>query len=108
MQFRFSRCMAVQVPDLAKAIDYYHGQLGLEIVHRDKQGIELGRGPGRLFLEESPLTGQVAEFLCDDLNKGKQYLMEAGCEVIVWEGKGGRCYLKDPFGVVFNVFEETG
>ncbi|MFH1853140.1 MAG: VOC family protein [Candidatus Neomarinimicrobiota bacterium] len=106
MKFRFSRCLAVQVPDLAAALAYYHNQLGLEIIDQNDDGVELGRGPGRLFLEEGGLSGPVAEFLTDDLAAAREYLKSAGCEEIVWEGPGGRCYLKDPFGVIFNVFEE--
>ena len=37
-----------------------------------------------------------------------QELLEAGCQLIRWEGKGGCCYMQDPFGFMFNLFEEPG
>ena len=29
-----------------------------------------------------------------------------GCQVVVWEGKGGDCYMRDPFGLTFNLWED--
>jgi hypothetical protein len=29
-----------------------------------------------------------------------------GCKVLRWRGKGQDCYIQDPFGVIFNLWEE--
>lgn len=29
-----------------------------------------------------------------------------GCQVVVWEGRGGDCYMRDPFGLTFNLWED--
>lgn len=28
-----------------------------------------------------------------------------GCQVVVWEGGGKPCYMRDPYGFVFNLWE---
>jgi len=40
-----------------------------------------------------------------DLDKARNELMEKGCMVVTWEGKGNPCYMRDPFGFVFNLWE---
>ena len=45
------------------------------------------------------------EFCVDDLDASRDRLGSKGCRVIKWEGKD--CYLKDPFGMIFNLWEEN-
>ncbi len=47
------------------------------------------------------------EFCVDDLDVARDSLISKGCRVIKWEGKGKDCYLKDPFGMIFNLWEEN-
>jgi hypothetical protein len=35
-------------------------------------------------------------------------MVAKGCQVVVWEGKGRSCYLRDPFGFVNNLQEAHG
>jgi hypothetical protein len=46
------------------------------------------------------------EFLVPDVEVAKEELLQLGCEVVRWEGAGGPCYLRDPFGFMFNLYEE--
>jgi hypothetical protein len=47
------------------------------------------------------------EFLVEDLEAARDHLIGNGCKIIKWEGKGKDCYLQDPFGVVFNLWEKS-
>ena len=42
----------------------------------------------------------------DNLEEARDILLENGCEVVVWKGKGEDCYMQDPFGVIYNLWEE--
>jgi len=47
--------------------------------------------------------GPVFEFLVPDVNAAKTRLMAAGCTVEEEDASLPRCYIRDPYGVVFNI-----
>jgi len=104
--FKFSRCVCLQVPDLDKAVAFYTRIMGFKISSEKENTAELKAGPFRFFLDKGEFLGPIMEFLVPDVEAAKQELLEAGCRIVLWEGKGNRCYMKDPFGVVFNLYEE--
>ncbi len=106
MPFKFSECLCLQTPDVDRAVAFYHRVLGLEVAYREGDSAELRGGAFRLFLDRGPKQGPIMEFLVPDVEIAKEELLQAGCEVVCWEGAGGLCYLRDPFGFVFNLYEE--
>ena len=60
-----------------------------------------------IVIHDSDWTGTVLEFCVDNLDVAKERLVSKGCQIIKWEEKGKDCYLKDPFGVIFNLWEEN-
>ena len=40
-----------------------------------------------------------------DLEAARQELVASGCKVLRWRGKGQDCYIEDPFGVIYNIWE---
>ncbi len=106
MAFKFSSCIALQVPDLERALAFYHRVMGMEVTFHEKDSAELHAGPYRLFLDQGSRLGPVMEFLVPDVEKAKAELLDMDCEVVRWEGAGGACYLRDPFGFVFNLYED--
>jgi predicted enzyme related to lactoylglutathione lyase len=46
------------------------------------------------------------ELFVDDLAEARKRLEANGCKVLRWRGKGQDCYIQDPFGVIFNIWEE--
>jgi catechol 2,3-dioxygenase-like lactoylglutathione lyase family enzyme len=87
-------------------VSFYRDIMGLQIAHEHPESAEIIAGPVRLFLDQRPNTNVIFEFLVPDLETAKKELVEHGCEVVRWEGKGGCCYLRDPFGMLFNLYEE--
>jgi catechol 2,3-dioxygenase-like lactoylglutathione lyase family enzyme len=108
MPFKFSRCLCLQTPDVDRAVAFYHRVMGLEVTYRDGNNAELEAGSYRLFIDQGPCLGPIMEFLVPNVEVAKEELLQVGCEVVRWEGAGGCCYLRDPFGFVFNVYEEPG
>jgi catechol 2,3-dioxygenase-like lactoylglutathione lyase family enzyme len=107
MQFTFSRCFLMQTPDLEGALKFYRDTLGLEQVSTQPGETELKAGQFRFFLDKGEPMGPVMEYVVPDLDAAKEILLTAGCTVVRWDGLGKSCYLRDPFGMVFNVFQET-
>jgi predicted enzyme related to lactoylglutathione lyase len=50
-------------------------------------------------------SGTVLEFCVDDLDAATDKLVSKSCQVIKWRGKD--CYMQDPFGMIFNLWEEN-
>ncbi len=58
------------------------------------------------FEGDTSVPGPIFEFLVPDLELAKQELLAAGCSAMRWDGLGNSCYMRDPFGFTFNVFED--
>ena len=107
MSFEISPNIAVYVNDLNKAKEFYVGALGFKETPSSERWVELRSGPNNLFLMQSDSeSGAVHELFVNDLEKAKSKLLAQGCEVIRWEGVGKDCYVRDPFGIIFNVWEQ--
>jgi catechol 2,3-dioxygenase-like lactoylglutathione lyase family enzyme len=106
MKFTFSQCVAIYSPDKNKALSFYKDIMNLEPAETGSTETELGSGPGRLFLDEGSLQGPILEFIVKDVEAAREHLVANGCEVVRWEGAGGDCYIKDPIGITFNLWQE--
>ncbi|MFQ6008502.1 MAG: VOC family protein [Candidatus Zixiibacteriota bacterium] len=106
MPFKFSRCICLQTPDQEKAVEFYRKVFGLEIAALEGNGVEFKADPCRLFIDKGERLGPIMEFLVPNVEAAKEELLKEGCEIVRWEGKGCCCYMRDPFGFVFNLYEE--
>jgi catechol 2,3-dioxygenase-like lactoylglutathione lyase family enzyme len=107
MPFKFSRCFLLQTPEPEKALAFYHDIMGLEPAPPKPGEIELRAGQFRFFLDKGEPMGPVMEYVVPHLDAAKAKLLAAGCKVVRWDGIGKPCYMRDPFGMIFNVFQET-
>ena len=106
MTYTMSPNIAIYVEDMTKARAFYVDTLGFEEIPSEERWFELKSGPNHLFLMESDdLIGAVHELFVDNLEAARKELVVNGCEVIRWEGKGKDCYLKDPSGILYNLWE---
>ena len=107
MTFRMSSNVAVRTRRLPDAVDFYANVLGFENRSADPELADLDASPLNLFIiEDHEFSGPVLELFVDDLEEARTVLVANGCEVLRWRGKGQDCYIKDPFGVIFNLWEE--
>jgi catechol 2,3-dioxygenase-like lactoylglutathione lyase family enzyme len=106
MPYKFSRCIAFQTPDCDRAVEFYQRVLGFAVVAEHKDYVEVSAEQNRLFLAKATGSGPVHELIVPDLEAARKELVANGCEVVRWEGRGKDCYIRDPFGFVFNLWEE--
>jgi len=91
----------------AEAVDFYTNILGFENRSTDPNLGDLNANPiNLLILEDNEFRGPVMELFVDDLEEARKTLEASGCKVLRWRGKGQDCYIQDPFGVIFNIWEE--
>ena len=107
MKFRMSPNIAVRTQNqFSKAVDFYTNVLGFQNRSNDPELGDLDANPINLFvLEDDEFRGPVMELFVDDLEKAREILEANGCKVLRWRGKGQDCYVQDPFGVIFNIWE---
>jgi catechol 2,3-dioxygenase-like lactoylglutathione lyase family enzyme len=106
MEFRMSPNVAVRTERFADAVAFYSGVLGFANRSQDPNLGDHDASPLNLFvIEDDEVSGLVMELFVDDLKAAREELLANGCEVIRWRGKGQDCYVRDPFGVLYNLWE---
>jgi catechol 2,3-dioxygenase-like lactoylglutathione lyase family enzyme len=103
MANRFGPDILIQAPDPNEAALFYVNHLGFEITDNNPKMIGLHGKQINLFIEPGPSLGPVLEVTVDNVVDAKQRLVEEGCEVVKDEPDFPRCYVKDPFGLIYNL-----
>jgi catechol 2,3-dioxygenase-like lactoylglutathione lyase family enzyme len=99
----FGKDILIQAPDPKKAASFYVDHLGFEITGEEPEMISLHGRHINLFIERGPALGPVLEVTVDSVEAAKLRLTKTGCEVIKNEPDFPRCYIKDPYGLVYNL-----
>lgn len=105
--FESSRDVIIRTPDWQRAIEFYGSVLGLPIVHRGQSLVGFETGSFCLYVEPGSDHGPVFEFLVPDLAQARRRVLAAGCTVQEENNSVPRCYIRDPFGVVFNLAQAS-
>jgi catechol 2,3-dioxygenase-like lactoylglutathione lyase family enzyme len=103
--FMSGRDVLIQSDDFKDAGHFYETVLGLPVTMRTETMLGFETGSFRLYVEKGPSYGPVFEFFVPDLEAAKQKLVAAGCRVENDDPGVPRCYVRDPFGLIFNLEE---
>jgi hypothetical protein len=99
----FGTDILIQAPDPTQAASFYVDQLGFEITGETPEMISLHGKHINLFIERGPALGPVLEVFVGDVEEATQKLVKSGCEIVKDEPEVPRCYVKDPFGLIYNL-----
>ncbi len=99
----FGKDILIQAPDPRNAATFYVEHLGFEITGETPNMISLHGANINLFIEQGPALGPVLEVTVDNVEEAKVRLVKQGCEIIKDEPGFPRCYVKDPFGLIYNL-----
>jgi catechol 2,3-dioxygenase-like lactoylglutathione lyase family enzyme len=102
-RLRSSRDVIIRTNRWPQAISFYQEVLGFAVATRTENMIGFETGAFRLYVEAGEPHGPVFDFLVTDVAATRARLIEAGCTLIEEDLNLPRCYLRDPYGVVFNV-----
>jgi catechol 2,3-dioxygenase-like lactoylglutathione lyase family enzyme len=99
----FGTDILIQAEDPQGAARFYVEQLGFEITDDNPNMIGLHGKRINLFIEPGPALGPVLEVTVDDVEEAKRRLVKSGCEIVKDEPHWPRCYVRDPFGLIYNL-----
>jgi catechol 2,3-dioxygenase-like lactoylglutathione lyase family enzyme len=102
-KFVSSREVIIRTEAWDEATHFYESVLGLPVTYRGKTILGFETGAFCLYVERGNKHGPVFEFLVPDLAAAKARLIAAGCTVEEEDPTLPRCYIRDPYGVVFNI-----
>jgi predicted enzyme related to lactoylglutathione lyase len=105
--FKASRDIIIRTEKWSEALKFYGSVRGLPITERSETIVGFETGAFCLYVERGKEHGPVFDFLVPDIQAAKRPLVAAGCAVIEENPKIPRCYVRDPFGLVFNI-KQTG
>ncbi len=103
MANRFGTDILIQAEDPKNAASWYVEQFGFEITGEDIQMMSLHGPHINLFIERGPALGPVLEVFVGNVEEARLRLVENGCEIVRDEPEFPRCYVKDPFGLIYNL-----
>ena len=100
----FGTDILIQAEDPMKAAEFYVNELGFEITEKTANMISLHGKHINLFIEKGPsLGGGVLEVSVKSVKEAKANLTKKGCKIVKDEPDFPRCYVKDPFGLIYNL-----
>jgi catechol 2,3-dioxygenase-like lactoylglutathione lyase family enzyme len=102
MANKFGTDILIQAPDPKGAAAFYVDQLGFTITGETPM-IGLHGEHINLFIEQGPALGPVLEVTVDNVEEAKARLVKHGCQIVKDEPEVPRCYVRDPFGLIYNL-----
>lgn len=99
----FSTDVLIQAEDPTSAASFYVEQLGFEITEELPHMISLHGQNLNLFIERGPALGPVFEVTVKSVEEARRRLVKQGCKVVKDEPEFPRCYIQDPFGLIYNL-----
>ena len=101
--YRSSRDVILRTSHWNQAREFYESVLGFKVVAETGTIFRVETGAIRLFVEKGEPHGPVFDFLVSDVQAAKNRLLAAGCTLVEENPSIPRCYLRDPYGLVFNL-----
>jgi catechol 2,3-dioxygenase-like lactoylglutathione lyase family enzyme len=98
-----SRDVIIRTPAWSEAVRFYEQVLGFAVSSRAENMMGFETGSFCLYVEKGSPHGPVFDFLVTDVPATRDRLLEAGCTLVEEDPAVPRCYLRDPYGVTFNV-----
>ncbi|RDI98675.1 VOC family protein [Dyella solisilvae] len=102
-EIRASRDVIVRTERWGEAMAFYGEVLGLAMTPAGDALARFETGAFALYVERGSAHGPVFEFLVDDVAATRDRLLAAGCTLVEEDASVPRCYLRDPFGLIFNL-----
>lgn len=105
MAFRVSPCIGIESKKWEAVARYYQSHFGLA-THGYQNGVEVNCGTIRFFIDSAPRNRVVLEMLSPNLDEARARCRLLGFIELLWRPETRSHLVEDPFGVVWNIFEE--
>ncbi|MFZ1049386.1 MAG: VOC family protein [Candidatus Sulfotelmatobacter sp.] len=101
----FGTDILIQAADPMEAAKFYVKELGFEVTDEESNMVSLHGKNINFFIERGPALGPVFEVTVESVQEAKTRLKKKGCQIVKDEPKFPRCYIKDPYGLIYNLTE---
>lgn len=101
--FRSGRDVIVRTEAFEEAVSFYTSVLQLPVSYRSQDLMGFETGSFCLYVERGAGHGPVFEFFVEDVAAAKSGLLSAGCALVEEDLTTPRCYIRDPWGLTFNI-----
>ena len=98
-----TRDILIQTDRPEEARTFYAEALGFRLFQDDPEMRGFETGAFRLFIDPEAPLGPILELLVDDVSAEKERLVGLGCFVEREDDTVPRCYVRDPFGLIYNL-----
>ena len=98
-----SRDIILRTDRWAEAVSFYETVLGFAVIYRSESLVGFETGTFCLYVEKGSPLEPVLDFLTPDVKALRDRLLAAGCTLVEENSSTPRCYLRDPFGLIFNL-----
>ncbi|HZD33049.1 MAG TPA: VOC family protein [Candidatus Angelobacter sp.] len=99
----FGTDILIQSADPKAAAAFYVDVLGFTVDDPNPNMIGLHGANINLYIEPGPALGPVLEVTVGDVEAAKARLLAKGCVIVKDQPHFPRCYVKDPFGLIYNL-----
>ena len=99
----FGTDILIEAEDPKGAASFYVEQLGFEVTGETSDMISVHGAHINLFIERGPGLGPVLEVRVNSVEEAKLRLVKNGCQIVKDEPDFPRCYVKDLFGLIYNL-----
>lgn len=99
----FGKDILIQAKHPEEASSFYVKHPGFEITDNSPNMMGLHGRNINLLIEPGPALGPVLEVTVPSIAEAKLRLTKSGCEVVKDEPHFPRCYIRDPFGLIYNL-----
>jgi catechol 2,3-dioxygenase-like lactoylglutathione lyase family enzyme len=101
--YRFSRDVVIRTSQFSAATEFYSAILGLPVSYRSPNMLGFETGCFQLFVEKGQQHAPVSDVLVSDVAAAKIKFLAAGCTLAAEDAALPRCYVRDPYGMTFNI-----
>ena len=101
--YKSARDVIIRTDAWEEAKAFYGSVLGLPMTYQAAALVGFEAGSFCLYVEKGKAHGPVFEFIVDNVQVAKRALLSAGCTILEEDATVPRCYVRDPFGLVFNI-----
>jgi catechol 2,3-dioxygenase-like lactoylglutathione lyase family enzyme len=95
----------IQTPDPKTAAAFYVNELGFAVSEETPTMISIHGENINFFIERGPAHGPVFEVTVPNVRAAVAALQSKGCEVVKDEPNVPRTYVRDPYGLTYNLTE---
>ena len=107
MKYKFSGNVNFPTEQWREAAAFYKDVIGLQEGNSTSSYSHLKSDNFHIYFDQdTSIPGPIFEFYVPDLETAREELVAKGCTVLRWDGPGKSNYVRDPFGFVFNLYED--